>query len=148
MPSLVGSEMCIRDSYDDMVRDVRNCTSTIDLRSPAAADRAVEDLSVRDLLEQIRETTDGDLDFNPAGSAPFGDPPVDTRSGTLPEGESPSGPGRDSNSHGSSGRSSRGGAASRGGRGSHGGAASRRVVALCRSVPLPDKQRMHPMQEL
>ena len=41
------------DDYD-MVRDVRNCTSTLDLSSPAAADRAVEDLSVRDLLEQIR----------------------------------------------------------------------------------------------
>ena len=47
------------DDYD-MVRDVRNCTSTLDLSSPAAADRAVEDLSVRDLLEQIRETTDRD----------------------------------------------------------------------------------------
>ena len=54
------------DAYDDMVRDVRNNTSKLDLSSPAAADRAVEDLSVRDLLEQIRETTDRDLDFNPA----------------------------------------------------------------------------------
>ena len=48
------------DDYDDMVRDVRNYTSKLDLSSPAAADRAVEDLSVRDLLEQIRETTDRD----------------------------------------------------------------------------------------
>ena len=48
------------DDYDDIFRDVRNYTSTLDLSSPAAADRAVEDLSVRDLLEQIRETTDRD----------------------------------------------------------------------------------------
>ena len=72
------------DDYDDMVRDVRNCTSTIDLRSPAAADRAVEDLSVRDLLEKIRETTDRDLDFNPAISGPSGDPPLDSPSDTSP----------------------------------------------------------------
>ena len=63
------------DDYD-MVRNVRNCTSTLDLSSPAAADRAVEDLSVRDLLEQIRETTDRDLDFNRASSEPSGDPPL------------------------------------------------------------------------
>ena len=48
------------DDNDDMVRDLRNSTSNLDLSSPAAADRAVEDLSVRDLLEQIRETTDRD----------------------------------------------------------------------------------------
>ena len=52
------------DDYDGMVRDVRNYTSKLDLDSLAAADRAVEDLSVRDLLEQIRETTDGDLDLS------------------------------------------------------------------------------------
>ena len=39
------------NDYDDMVRDVRNYTSKLDLSSPASADRAVEDLSVRDLLE-------------------------------------------------------------------------------------------------
>ena len=130
-----------------MIRDVRNYTK-LDPSSPAAAHRAVEDLSVHDLLERICETTDRDLDFNPASSEPSGDLPVDSPSDNSPGGESPSGLGGGSNSHGSSGRSSRGGAASRGGRGSHGGAASRRVVALCRSVPLPDKQRMHPMQEL
>ena len=48
------------DDYNDIVRDVRNYTSKHDLSSPAAADRAVEDLSVGDLLEQIRETTDRD----------------------------------------------------------------------------------------
>ena len=41
------------DDYDDMVRDVRNYNSKLDLSSPAAADRAVEDLSVRGLLEQF-----------------------------------------------------------------------------------------------
>ena len=100
------------DDYD-MVRDVRNYTSKLNLSSPAAADRAVEDLSVRDLLEQIRETTDRDLDFNPASSELSGDLPGDT-----------SGSGGDSNSHGSSGRGSCGGSASRGGRGSHGGDAT------------------------
>ena len=89
------------DDCDDMVRDVRNYTSTLDLSSPAAADRAVEDLSVPDLLEKIRETTDRDLEERPSGS------------------------GGGFNSHGSSGRGSRGSSASRGGRGSRGGAASR-----------------------
>ena len=64
------------DDYDDMVRDVRNNASKLDLSSPAA-DRAVEDLSVRDRLEQIRETTDRDLAFNPASSEPSGGSPVD-----------------------------------------------------------------------
>ena len=98
--------------------------STLDLSSPAA-DRAVEDPSVRDVLEKIRETTDRDLDFNRASSEPSGDPPVDSPLDTSPGGESPSGLGGGSNSHGSSGRGSRGGSASRGGRGSRGGAASR-----------------------
>ena len=56
------------DDYDDMVRDVRNYTSKLDLSSPAAAVRAIEDLSVRDLLEKIRQPADPDLDFNPASS--------------------------------------------------------------------------------
>ena len=64
------------NDYDDMVRDVRIYTSKPDLSSPAAADQAVEDLSVRDLLEKNRQTTDRDLDFNPAGSEPSGDLPV------------------------------------------------------------------------
>ena len=72
------------DDYDDMVRDVRNYASKLDLGSPDAADRAVEDLSVRDLLEKIRETTDRDLDFNPAISGPSGDPPLDSPSDTSP----------------------------------------------------------------
>ena len=76
------------DDYDDMVRDVRNYTSKLDLSLPAAADRAFKDLSVRDLLEKIRETADRDLDFNPASSEPSGDPPVDSPSDTSPGGES------------------------------------------------------------
>ena len=92
------------DDYDDVVRDLRNYTSKLDLSSPAAADRAVEDLSVWDLLDQARETTDSDIDFNPASSEPSGDPPVDNPSDTSPERESPSGSGGGSNSHGSSGR--------------------------------------------
>ena len=59
---------------------------SLTLSSPAAAGRAVEDLSVRH-LEQIRETTDRDFDFNPASSEPFGDAPVDSSSGTSPGGE-------------------------------------------------------------
>ena len=133
------------DDYD-MVRDVRNYTSKLNLSSPAAADRAVEDLSVRDLLEHIRETTDRDLDFNPASTEPSGDTPVGSPSDTSP------------------------------GRQGQVGVPARMValdvvrvvvllrvvdvvrvvvllrvvdvVALRRSVPLPDQQRMHPMQEL
>ena len=90
------------DDYDDMVRDVLNHTSKLDLSSPVAADQVVEDLSVRDLLEKIRGTTDRDLDFNPASSEPSGDPPVDSPSDTSPGGESHSGSGGGSNSHGSS----------------------------------------------
>ena len=39
------------DDYDDMVQDVRNYTSKLDRSAPAAVDRAVGDLSVRDRLE-------------------------------------------------------------------------------------------------
>ena len=80
------------DDYD-MVRDVRNYTSKLHLSSLGAADRGIEDLSVRGRLEQIRETTDRDLDFNPASSEPSGDPPVDIPSDTSLGGGSPSGSG-------------------------------------------------------
>ena len=110
-----------------MVRDVRNYTSKLDVGSPAAADRVVEHLSVRDLLEKIRETTDRDLDFNPAISEPSGDPPVDSPSDTSPGGESPSGSAGGYNAHGSSGRGLCGGAASRGGRG---GSKSQRLTTI------------------
>ena len=39
------------DEYDDMVRDERNYTSNLDLSSPSAADREVQDPSVRGLLQ-------------------------------------------------------------------------------------------------
>ena len=113
------------DDYDDMVPDVWNYSSKLDLSSPATDDRTVEDLSVRDLLEQIRETNDRNLDFNPANSEPSGDPLVGSPSDTSAGGESPSGSIGGSNSHGSSERGSRGGSASRGGRSLRGGAASR-----------------------
>ena len=58
------------DEYDDMVRDVRNYTSNLDLASPPAADGVVGDPSVRDLLGQIRATTTRDLGLNPASSVP------------------------------------------------------------------------------
>ena len=113
------------DDYDDMVQDVRNYNSRLDLSSTATADRAVEDLSVRYLLEQIRVTTDRDLDLNPASPEPSGDPPVANQSDTSHGGKRPSGSAGGSNSHGISERGSRGGSASRGGRSSRGGAASR-----------------------
>ena len=126
------------DDYDDTVSYVRYYTSTLDFSTSAAADRAVEYLSVRDLLEQIRETTDRDLGFIHAGSGPSGDPSVDSPSDTSPGGEIPSWSGGGSN---------------------HVMDVVRvvvlfrvvdvvRVVALRRSIRLPDQQRIHPMQEL
>ena len=60
----------IYDEYDDMVRDVRNYNSNLDLASPSAADGVVGDPSVRDRFEQIRATTTCDLCINPASSVP------------------------------------------------------------------------------
>ena len=60
-----------------MVRDVRNYTSNLDLSSPPAADREVQDPSVldlpsvRDLLQTIRETTNRDAAANRNSSDPF-----------------------------------------------------------------------------
>ena len=127
------------DVYDDMVQDVRNYTSNLDLASPPAADGVVGDPSVRDILEQIRATTTRDLSLNPASSVPsehphVGHSPIASPWGVgpaSPEGGNPSGTGGSSDSHGSSGggtsssSASRGGLTSRGGRGSRGGAASR-----------------------
>ena len=64
------------DGCDDMVRDVRNFTSHLDLASPPAADGVVGDPPVRDLLVQIRATTTRDLGLNPASSVPSEQPPV------------------------------------------------------------------------
>ena len=48
------------DEYDDIVRDLGKYTSNLDLSSPPAADQEVQDPSVRDLLQTIRETTNRD----------------------------------------------------------------------------------------
>ena len=120
------------DEYNDMVRDVRNHTSNLDLSSPPAADREVQDPSVRDLLQTIRGTTNGDPAANRNSSDPPETPPVDNPSNDAPGGDSsvspeqgsPTGSGGGSESHGSSGISVSG-AASRGGRGSRGSSASR-----------------------
>ena len=127
------------DVYDDMVQDVRNYISNLDLASPPAADGVVGDPSVRDRLEQIRATITLDLGLNPASSvpsehSPAGHSPIASPGGVSPaspEGGNPSGTGGTSDSHCSSGggtsssSASRGGRTSRGGRGSRGGAASR-----------------------
>ena len=56
------------DEYDDMVRDVWNYTSNLNLASPPAADGVDGDPSVRDLLQQIRATVTRDLGLNSASS--------------------------------------------------------------------------------
>ena len=61
------------EEYDYMVRLVRNCISNLDLSSPPDADREVQDLSVRDLLQTIRETTNRDAAANRNCSDPPGD---------------------------------------------------------------------------
>ena len=72
---------------NDMVRDVRNYTfnHSIDSLSP---DHAVGDPPLIDLLERLRETTDRDLGFSPAGSSPpaYGAP---GHSGDAPGVDSP-----------------------------------------------------------
>ena len=68
-PDFVGGfdeEDFTYDEYHDMVRDARNYTSNLDLSSPPAADREVQDPSVRDLLQTIRATTN-----HPHGSGLF-----------------------------------------------------------------------------
>ena len=59
------------DEYDYMVRDVRNYTSNLDFSSPPAANREVQDPSVRDLPQTIRQTTKRDA----AASRNRSDPP-------------------------------------------------------------------------
>ncbi|CAB1099735.1 unnamed protein product [Ectocarpus sp. CCAP 1310/34] len=60
---------CTYDDRNDMVRDVRNHAFNHLVR-PTSPNHAVEDPSVADLLEQIRQTTDRDLGFRSAGSPP------------------------------------------------------------------------------
>ena len=91
------------DEYDDMVRDVRNYASNLDLASPLAADGVVGDPSVRDFLEQIRAATTRDLGLNPASSVPSEHPPVGHSPIASPGGGNPSGTGGSADSHGSSG---------------------------------------------
>ena len=62
------------DEYDNMVRDVRNYTSNLNLHLPPAAHREVQDPSVRDLFQTIRETTSRDAGADRNSS----DPPRDS----------------------------------------------------------------------
>ena len=129
------------DDVDDMVRDIRNYSSNIDLSLSPAAGQTVNP-SVRELLNQIKDTTERDATPTdhqsgdpPGGDDPGGDSPGDSPGGESPtpsEGGSPAGSGGGPESGGSAGDSesgstsqgggsSRGGAASRGGRGARGG---------------------------
>ena len=79
------------DGHDDMVRDLRNYTfnHSIDSLSP---DHAVGDPPLIDLLERLRETTDRDLGFSPAGSSPPADG-AHRPSGDAPGVDNPASPG-------------------------------------------------------
>lgn len=120
------------NEYDDMVRDVRTYTSNLDLSSPPAADRHIQDLSVRGLLKNIRETTNRDAAVNCSSLEPPENPSEDNPSDNSPGGDSsasreqgsPTGSGGGPEWKGSFGISASG-AASRSGCGSHGGSASR-----------------------
>ena len=50
---------------DDLVRDVRNYAARLDLRS-SSDNCTSDDVSVRQLLEQLRDVTDRDLRVTPA----------------------------------------------------------------------------------
>ena len=50
---------------DDLVRDVRNYATRLDLGS-SSDNRTSDDVSVRQLLEQLRDVTDRDLRITPA----------------------------------------------------------------------------------
>ena len=114
-----------------MVQDVRDYTSNLDLSSPPAAGQEVQNPSVRDLLQTIRETTNRDAAANrscsdPPETTPFNNPSDDSPGGNRsasPEQGSPTGLAGGSEADGSSGISAPV-AVSRGGRGSHGGPAS------------------------
>ena len=134
------------DDVDDMVRDIRNYSSNIDLSSSPAAGQEVRNPSVRDLFEQIKEITNRDAGINhtnsassetaptdnPSGDPPGGDDPRGDSPGASPggdspapsEGGSPAGTGGGSESGGSSGDSGSG-SASHGEGSSRGGSASR-----------------------
>ena len=94
-PDFVGGfdeEDFTYDEYHDMVRDARNYTSNLDLSSPPAADQEVQDPSVRDLLQTIRETTNRDAAANRNSSDPPKTPPVYNISDDSPGGDSSASP--------------------------------------------------------
>ena len=74
---------------DDLVRDVRNYATRLDLGS-SSDNRTSDDVSVRELLEQLRDVTDRDLRVTPARTEIPETPPV----------EQPSPPGTQSSSGG------------------------------------------------
>ena len=74
---------------DDIVRDVRNNATRLDLGS-SSDNRTSDDVSVRQLLEQLRDVTDRDLRVTPARTETSETPPV----------EQPSPPGTQSSSGG------------------------------------------------
>ena len=74
---------------DDLVRDVRNYATRLDLGS-SSDNRTSDDVSVRQLLEQLRDVTDRDLRATPARTETSETPPV----------EQPSPPGTQSSSGG------------------------------------------------
>ena len=80
------------DEYDDIVRDLGKYTSNLDLSSPPAADQEVQDPSVRDLLQTIRETTNRDAAANRNSSDPPKTPPVYNISDDSPGGDSSASP--------------------------------------------------------
>ena len=74
---------------DDLVRDVRNYAIRLDL-GLTSGNRTSDNVSVRQLLEQLRDVTDGDLRVTPARKETPEPPPV----------EQPSPPGTQSSSWG------------------------------------------------
>ena len=79
------------DDVDDMVRDIRNYSSKIDLSSSHAAGQEVRNTSVRDLFEQIKEITNRDSGINQTNSASTETAPTDNPSGDPPGGDDPRG---------------------------------------------------------
>ena len=61
---------------DDLVRDVRSYATRLDLGS-SSDNRTSDDVSVRQLLEQLRDVTDRDLRVTPARTETTETPPVE-----------------------------------------------------------------------
>ena len=79
------------DDVDEMVRDIRNYSSNIDLSSSPSAGQEVRNPSVRDLFEQIKEITNRDAGINHTNSASSETAPTDNPSGDPPGGDDPRG---------------------------------------------------------